>query len=264
MQDEVNSELNDKSLAATSIDGDTFTGVFFSKDLELHGELKIDLASTDKYAAVVNLLNGKELKFRAQPDKNNSDIVHFKGQNGSFTLDFTNKSDVVASGFLVDDKEGHIKVYRHARGVPPAILFGSYVDDLDPAFTGAWDMIAFGAFEPTIGPPFLVIDEIIISHLPTGMMYFDETFGDLEPFLTSDCLPFPPDIPVVGAFTDGMLIQGVDQIATFAGVPTLWTILGVAPFGIEPGICDPLPPGIHGFWDRGPRFGTISILTPGW
>lgn len=267
VQDEVNFSTKDASFSAEEAEVENkYFGVFLTNDLDLHGQIAIDLNEDRKYAAHVQLLNGKELFFDAQVDPLDENIVHFKSTAGVFSLDMTVKTDIRSRDFLVDSKEGHVRVYvQKNRGIPPPILFGFYEDFSDPAFTGAWDMLSFGGTDPVLGLP--IIDDIIITHIPNGSMYFDETFGTLEPFVTPACagVPLPSGASLIGGVTDGVIVSAIDQVATFNGVPATWTMHGFA-FGdsVDPATCTPLPPGFNGAWSWDGRTGIITILSPPW
>ena len=209
LQDETNLELKDGGLSAEAEAENLYFGVFVSNDLELHGQIQVDLNEGAKHAAHVRLLNGKELYFKAATDLADDNIVHFKGTSGSFTIDFADASDMRATSFMVEGKEGHVKVYvQKTPGIPPPILFGFYEDLADPTFTGAFDVLTFGAVEPTVGLP--LIEDIIITHIPNGTMYSDEDIGIIEPFVVPSCpgVPLPPIIAESG-FTDGVIVAAI-------------------------------------------------------
>ena len=232
-------------------DVNKYFGVFSTFDSELHGEIRIKQEDKNHYSATIELINSEVLIFRGLRNKHSS-FVDFKGNRGSFSIDFSENSNKTATSFLVDNKEGYIKTYKEPLD-GGGILLGTYVDDIDSAFSGNWDMISFGIPEPN-NPSFMIIDDILISHIG-GQFFNDETAGLLEPFFDI-CLT--DGTPFVGAATDGFLTFGNDQIATFGGVVTNWTMTSDPIQGFEPFTCLGLGPNIHGTWSRNGRTGTIT------
>jgi len=228
-----------------------YHGVFSTFDSKLHGEIIINVGNDGNYNAGVKLLNGEKLTFEAT----NKDLasLRFEGERGSFIFNATEKEYLVASNFLVDGKNGYIKVYKETRGGGFSVLFGAYIDGANPTFTGNWDVLSLGDFEP--GSGFLLIQDIVISH--NGSMFSDSTAGLLEPFFESCFF----SSPFTGGATNGDAISAVDQIATFGGIEAIWNMVGLSGLYFNPITCDVLPFGEDGTWSWNGRSGTIFVLS---
>ena len=256
-QEEVTETSADLTTKAADTDYDAvpnkYFGVLSTFDTQIHGELRINLEADTEFQAIVTLVNEDVLKFKAIVNRTNPAIVDFKGSAGTFTIDFSDKGNIVGSNFLVDNKQGYIGVYPEPRS-GGGIVFGTYVDSLDPTFSGNWDMFNFTMLDPITSFP--VIEDIMISH--TGGLFFnDETPGIFEPFI--DTCFFTG--PAVGAQTDGVVFSGLNQIATFNGVTTSWSMYSIFGTAIDPNTCLSLPPGTpQGTWSRGSRSGTLTQL----
>ena len=253
LQEEITTDLTSNRTLEIS-NTEKYFGVFASYDLDMHGEIRIHKEVKGIYIATVNLLNGEILHFKGA--KNNlSSSVPFHGERGSFSLDFSENSDLSINTINVDNKDGYIKLYKET-SAGGGILFGDYVAFGDPTFAGFWDAITFGAVEPTVGLP--LIDDILISH--KGVTFLtDETPGLYEPFM--DFCLF--GVPLLGPVTDGLAVSGVGQVAIFSGKPCFWTMVSPLPgIGLDPITCIPLPPGADGFWDFDGKSGVILRAPP--
>ena len=255
-KEQINEEVTTDLTSSIDINAEKYFGVFVSSDLELHGEIHVKKVNKKNYSATVELLNSEVLHFRGAINNFSSD-VEFTGERGSFIINFSDKENMTSSHFNVDNKEGVVKTYPE-KGVGAGIVFGIYDQDGVPSFTGTWDLITFGGMEPG-HPGFMMIDDIFILHKDTHFAS-DTTFGDYEPFLDT-CIVGGP---FIGGATDGFAVVAVDQEATIFGFPGHWSMLSLPGLGIDPfsGTCDPLPPGIDGFWDWGGKSGTLTRLLP--
>lgn len=159
------------------INANKFFGVFSTFDSELHGELRIDLLNDTEHSAIVTLVNSEVLKFKAKINKKKPTSVKFTGDRGAFTLDFSDQKSIIATKFLVDNKDGYV----YGRVEPKnggSLLMGTYIDDSDPTFTGNFDLFNYGALTIFDLP---LIEDVLISHVD-GFFYPDETAGVLESF----------------------------------------------------------------------------------
>ena len=229
-----------------------YFGVLSTFDTQIHGELRINMEAETEFQAIVTLVNKDILKFKAIVNRTNPSLVDFKGNAGSFTIDFTDKSNLVASNFLVDNKEGYIVVFPEPRR-GGQLLLGSYVDTLDPAFNGNWDMFNFGMIDPGTG--WAIIELTTIDHTG-GLFFVDETEGVLEAF--NSCVAGQP---VIGGIVNGTTISAINQIATFNGVATTWNMNVSLGRPHDPINCTPSPGAPDGTWIRGARSGTLTILS---
>lgn len=265
IEQEADSAFQTKSAAEASVMEDQYFGVFMSNDLELHGEIQIDLSENAKHAAQVNLLNGKQLYFRATRNLTDTDVVYFKGSSGSFALDFAATDNLRATDFLVEGKQGHVKVYPKRVGRAPAILFGVYEDSSDSAFSGAWDMITFGNNDPALFLP--LIEEVIISHAPNDNIYTDNVPGGFGSFVTPGCLsvPLAGGTNVLGAVSDGVIVSAINQTSTFIGKTATWSMHAYAfTASVDPDTCNALGADVDGVWQWNGRSGTLRVVSPQW
>jgi len=250
LNEEISTDLaSNKTLDV--VNTEKYFGVFASYDMDFHGEIRIHQEVKGIYLATVSLLSGQVFDFKGTKNSLSSSVL-FQGKKGTFSLDLSKNSDLSTNTFSVDDKDGYIKVYKET-SAGGGILFGDYSDDIDPTFFGFWDAITFGIPEPASGAP--IIEDIIITH--KGVTFFsDETMGVFEPFMDF-CLY---GAPLLTGVSDGLAVSGVDQIATFAGKPCSWSMVGLPGLNFDPFDpgCSLLPPGVDGVWDYDGRTGTIT------
>jgi hypothetical protein len=264
-QEETTNETSANLIAKTTVtDQDAvpnkYFGVLSTFDTQIHGELRINLETDTEFQAIVTLVNGDVLKFEAIEDRTNPSIMHFKGSIGSFTMDFSDKNNIVTTNFLVDHKEGYIAAFPES-GRGSFVIVGTYVDAADPSFNGNWDMINNGTIDPNTN--LFVIDNITINRAGVTGFFDDETPGVFEPFL-EDCV-FPATTLMGGQFNGCDQLFGQNQIATFNGVETTWDLNVKDLVAWDPNSCSYAPAGSqHGTWTRGSRSGTLTWnIIPG-
>jgi len=254
MQQEISSNTEEITIDKTQeiIDVNRYFGIFSTYDSHLHGEIRIEQLDNSHFVAIVKLVNSKTLNFRGLKKKD-SNLVEFHGEKGFFSIDFSENSDKSATSFLVDDKEGYIKIYKEPSFGGGNVITGTYIDSDDPSFTGNWDMLSFGAISDPNYPNFILIDQIIISHL--GTVSYENESAEYQSF-TETCVT--GGYSFIGAASDGTLTVGLNQTAIFNGVATTWNMIRLPTESYDPLTCMPLGSFINGTWSRNGRSGTLS------
>lgn len=132
-----------------------YVGIFgHHLNSELHGKVYINAGLDTRYTALIQLVNGEELKFiGTQHQSKNNNLVYFEGETGSFDIDFTDYKNPEATNVIMNnvDAEAYITLAKSTRGADPLVILGNYVDSDDSGFFGNWDLMtnpATGAATP--------------------------------------------------------------------------------------------------------------------
>ena len=205
-----------------------YRGIFVSADTKYHGELIVSITDADTPLAVVALDNGKSLYFEGQALGDAQ--YRFKSDNAFFTIDVSDKENVIVLGSDLESRPIHILLVKDEAASRATVSLGTFVDTADSSFAGTWDFISTSTSDitqPIPFPPFTFtitvdnIDELVICYdngTPDGRMFNDTS---QESFTASGCGVIPAgtyapftlgptvlDLPLVGP-------TAVDEIAAF-------------------------------------------------
>ncbi|MEP0266117.1 hypothetical protein [Dokdonia sp.] len=265
---------------------------------ELHGKIYINAGLDTRYTALIQLVNGEELKFIGTPQQSkNNNLVYFEGETGNFDIDFTDfKKPEATNVFMNDvDTEAYIVLAKTTRGADPAVIVGSYVDSSDPTFFGNWDLIAnpatatstpFTTMIPGVPFPvsgFGVTQEIVtmsISHAGSMTPFIINGADDFDTNAAIACAPSGITIPttepvIIDVIIDSPLplgdvadaISAGGQTSMINGIESTWS------FNYTSEIVNPLGenipasyisndcnPALSGTWSWNGRTGTTTVL----
>lgn len=263
-----------------------YVGIFgHHLNQELHGKIYINAGNDTRYAALIQLVNGEELKFNGVEQSRSSDIIYFEGASGSFDIDFTDYRNPEATNVIMNgaDTEGYMVLEKSTRGAAPFIILGSYVDSADPSFFGNWDLITDPATN-TATPVTLmgisgtaITQEIVtmsISHAGSMVPFISDTPEDFDTNAALACAPagvvIPTTepviidlvIPFVGSV--GGAISAGGQTSIINGIEASWSYNYTTPIPLaglpEMYLSNDCSPALSGTWSWNGRIGTTSAL----
>lgn len=274
-----------------------YTGVFghyLNKDL--HGKIYINAGLDTRYSALIQLVNGQELKFKGKKITNSKHTVIFTGRSGSFQINFANYLSPLVSNVNIngEDEEAYISLVKSQNGADVFIRLGTYVDSTDPAFFGNWDLMGDPLttegtpFTSTIpGVPFLVdgnavtqeINTLVLSHTGATSQVLVNGMDDFDPNAAIVCAPIGVSIPssepvLIDIIVTGPISLGDIADAISAGGQTSMIIGNVAswslnhttqitiPFGDIPEsyVTNDCNATTSGTWSWNGRSGTLTVL----
>lgn len=265
-----------------------YVGVFgHHLNPDLHGKIYVNAGNDTRYAALIELVNGEQLRFTGIKQSRTEDLFYFKGKTGSFNIDFTDyNAPAVTNVFMNDaDTEAYIVLAKSTRRTDPFVSVGNYVDSSDPTFFGNWDLIG----DPATN---MLTDEIQVAGLPSEVITQEiltlsiSHTGIVTPFVndTADfdtnagilCAPggnmLPTTKPVLMKFVTfgNNTARGVSaggQTTTVSGVEVTWSLNYVTDFVIfestitpESYLADDCSPILSGTWSWNGRTGTTTVL----
>ncbi len=270
-------------------------GHYLNRDL--HGKVYINAGNNTRYTALIQLVNGEELKFTGVQQSRSSDIIYFEGESGSFDINFNDyRNPEVTNVFMNDENtEAYITLAKSMRGADPFVILGSYVDSSDPTFFGNWDLIANPAtltatpFTTMIpGVPFPVsgtgvTQEIVtmsISHAGSMTPFVINGADDFDTNAAIACAPTGLIIPttepvIIDILIDapipigdvGDAISAGGQTSMINGIEASWSFNYTSeinnPLGDnipESYIADDCSPLLSGTWSWNGRSGTTTAL----
>lgn len=258
----------------------------------IHGKIFINSGQYGQYNALVQMTDGSRLKFTGTPQTREANIVHYKGDNASFTVNFENHNHAVVASVQFDTEEtdGYLVLHKTTKGVDAVVLTGTYVDSSNSAFTGNWDLIGDGnvtiipvdvnvpgvPFPVTLNVPTENIGTLSVSHTGSTTPLTDTTFetnaainciGGTFPGANFPTVPFiiPSDIPnpIGGVLGGEGSVSSGGQTSLFNGSNASWSLSYGDPIPAAnfPGgfTDDSCVPATSGTWSWNGRTGTISI-----
>ena len=263
-----------------------YVGIFgHHLNQELHGKIYINAGNDTRYAALIQLVNGEELKFTGVEQSRSSDIIYFEGATGSFDIDFTDYRNPEATNVIMNgvDTEAYMVLEKSTRGAAPFIILGSYVDSSDPSFFGNWDLITNPATN-TATPVTLmgisgtaITQEIVtmsISHAGSMIPFISDTPEDFDTNIAVACAPpgvtIPTTEPVIIELvvpfvgTIGNAISAGGQTSIINGIEATWSFNYTTPIPIvgqpETYVDDSCNATTSGTWSWNGRTGTTTAL----
>jgi len=224
-----------------------YHGVFSTNDLTIKGKIYISVGNDNLYAAEVELLNGKRLRFEAE--KIDLYNFHFFNEKGSFDFNVEDFENTIADNVIYDNKEGYIRAYKDNSNARRMMGLGTFIStDGGPVLTGNWDLVLGGQHPNDAGQQgWLRINDIIITF--NGQNFNDtdnvnENMGNACTNVNWIRAAYHPSVFGLGEPS----LQGMNQISKFNGVVTNWSAK------INPWVCD-----TEGTWSRNGRSGTFSF-----
>lgn len=264
-----------------------YVGIFgHHLNQELHGKVYINAGNDTRYTALIELVNGKQLKFTgAQRSRTNPDLIYFEGKSGNFDINFANYTNPEATNVLMDgaDTEAYMVLTKDKSGAPSFIILGSYVDSSDPSFFGNWDLITNPA--TNIATPITLMgisgtaitQEIVtmsISHAGSMVPAIVDAPDDFDTNIAVACVPagitIPTTEPVIIELvvpfvgTIGNAISAGGQTSMINGIEATWSFNYTTPIPIagqpETYVDDSCNAATSGTWTWNGRTGTTSAL----
>jgi hypothetical protein len=275
-----------------------YVGIFgHHLDQDLHGKIYINAGNDTRYTALIELVNGEQLKFTGvQQSRSNPDLIYFEGKSGSFDIDFRNYSNPEATNVIMEtaDTEAYITLAKATAGGDPFVILGSYVETgNEAAFFGNWDLI--GNPLTLTSTPFSTIisglsvsgngitQEIVtmsVSHAGSMTPFISNTADDFDTNTAVACAPsglvIPTTEPVIidlivtlpfplGDVADAISAGG--QTSMINGLEATWSLNHTSeinnPIGdniAETYITNDCNPSASGTWSWNGRTGTTTVL----
>jgi len=187
-----------------------YHGIAVTSDVSVHAKIWVNVANDGNYNAIAITDNGERIPFTGTPISRSQEIINFTGKDGSFIFDVTDLNSPVATEVILNGKDGYVQTVKDRSDQRAAVVLGTYVDELDPAFTGSWDLITDGT--PAIN--FVGTDlatPIVLPSLtqacivgPGGAMFIDDVFEDniITGCLSTTAPPLPPVFYATDAAAD--------------------------------------------------------------
>ncbi|WP_299210816.1 hypothetical protein [uncultured Dokdonia sp.] len=263
-----------------------YVGIFgHHLNQELHGKIYVNAGLDTRYTALIQLVNGEELKFKGVQQSRSKDIVYFEGESGAFDIDFTDHRSPEVTNVMMDssDTEAYIILAKTTRGVDPLVIVGSYVDSTDPTFFGNWDLMANPSTNTATPVSFMGINgtaitqEIItmsISHAGSMIPFISNTAEDFDTNIAVACAPpgvvIPTTepviidliVPFVGNVGGGISAGG--QTSMINGIEAAWSFNYTSAIPIaglpEMYVANDCSPTLSGTWSWNGRTGTTTAL----
>ncbi|WP_420379306.1 hypothetical protein [Gilvibacter sp.] len=117
-----------------------YRGIFVSADSKYHGELIISITDVDTPLALVALDNDKSPYFEGQALEDAQ--YRFKSDNAFFTIDVSDKDNVIVLGSDLESRPIHIRLVKDEAVSRATVSLGTFVDSADSNFAGTWDFIS--------------------------------------------------------------------------------------------------------------------------
>jgi hypothetical protein len=250
-----------------------YIGIFgHHTNREMHGKIYVNAGQHNQFGALVKLVNGSILKYKASPTIDLSSIL-YKGVNGSFLADLSDFENPIITDVKINGEptDGYIIVKKATRGAIPYVRLGTYVDELDPGFYGNWDLMGDGIVFP-LTTPFgptnaQLISLMTISHGASSLPFTDTSFEPIPPLPCLDVIggttpvpsPFISEVPLFG----GLATIAQLQTSTINGFVASWRLAHVTDNPFFPGgvyydaACEPVP---NGTWTWNGRSGSITVV----
>jgi hypothetical protein len=240
-----------------------YVGVFGHNEIkELHGKILINAGNDGKYSAIIEMVNGNDIKF--QGSSINKTNIHFTSDRGSFdfnTVDFTSPT---ASNVTVDNiADAYIVTVKAQNRMIPHVLLGTYEESGNETnFFGNWDMIGDDEENPNFCCNAQGLGQLVITHL-----------GTVGPFVVTSFLPTLADNGCMGegwlphlfdTSGDGVAdaVFMADQTNTISGTSTDYFVNIWAGGVYADRTCGDIGGPTSGTWSRGTHSGLVYGIVP--
>ncbi|MEP2935670.1 MAG: hypothetical protein ABJM06_08115 [Gilvibacter sp.] len=235
-----------------------YDGVIGTFDQSIHGEIVVSIYNDGYLTAGAKLLDGSKLRFEgAQIGENN---YRFKNEMGSFEVQITEEREIKAYNVNFNDQDGFVSVFKNTRGVGTVLAFGTYVDSLDPSFSGVFDMLSIdGEIDPAV-PPFGLafrIQDVFVSHIG-GQTSLDADAFNYEPF--TQCVFTTLPMTMRWSSGDISVLEALNQSSSFFGYDASWGLFYGNNSGAITYYDNTCTVATSGSWSWNGRSGSISII----
>jgi len=233
-----------------------YDGVIGTFDQSIHGEIVVSIYNDGYLTAGAKLLNGTKLRFEgAQIGLNH---YRFKNDMGSFEVMISEAREIKAFNVQFNDQDGFVSVFKNTRGVGTVLAFGTYVDSLDPTFSGVFDMLSIDLeIDPAVPPfgPAYRIQDVFVSHIG-GQTSLDADALNYEAFTLCVFATLPITMNS-GTFT---VVDAHSQTSSFFGYTSNWDVFygnNAGSITYQDASCAPAS---SGTWSWNGRSGTLQVL----
>ncbi len=265
-----------------------YVGIFgHHLNQDLHGKVYINAGNDTRYTALIELVNGEQLKFTGvQQSRSNPDLIYFEGENGNFDINFADYTNPEATNVIMDgaDTEGYISLGKSAAGLDPLVILGTYVETgNEAAFFGNWDLITNPATSTSTPFTFMGVSgtalsqeivTMLISHTDSPTPTTINGADDFDTNIAIACAPaglvipttepviLELSVPFVGNIGSGISAGG--QTSMINGVEASWSFNYTSPIPLgglpEMYLANDCNPALSGTWSWNGRTGTTSAL----
>lgn len=196
-----------------------YHGFIATLDSQFNAKIWINAGNDGNFNATVKTLDGDKISFFShEADMAGTQFV-FKGVNGTFSFDISDLNNPVVSDVTINGKDGISHVYKEFSTQRGVVSLGSYVDALDGAFTGVWNLISDGTPHPA-GAGVVVTETFVLS--PSSNPFTDTTIETFDfPCFTGQ-VGIPPLLFLVPGLNNEIWLQ--DQTSTWGSFVATYDI----------------------------------------
>lgn len=190
---------------------DIFVGSIATKDLSIHSKISISESKDGSLKAVLFSSNNEKVVLETSNQfKSDLNNVLFTNSTSSFKLDMSNENQPIVSEVSINNQVANMVLFNNKNN-NIVVLLGSYVDENDSNFFGAFDVFSDSTPHPVYPSVGFNITATSFT-TPGGSMFIDSTF---ENFDFSHCGQSSNFIPVMRELRNG------EDAYFFAGNQTL-------------------------------------------
>ena len=174
-----------------------YKGVLVANDMSYHGVLTVNFGNDSQYNAILEYGDDEKIGFIPVnvASANASNVMEFRGRNAGFTLNVGDYNQPVVSNGYINGEKAQTKLLKETSTNQVRVALGTFIDDLDPNFTGTWDMLSNSTqivtlstglgfpFPPTVDVIVNVISEVVLTKNAT--LFNDNVMEDF--ILGSSC-----------------------------------------------------------------------------
>ncbi|MEP2935727.1 MAG: CUB domain-containing protein [Gilvibacter sp.] len=215
----------DTATPKAALDGSSlgmYHGYIATLDNQLNAKLWINAGNDDKFNATARSITGEKYSFFSHEADMAGTVFIFKGAIGNFTLDISDSTNPVVSEVRLNGTEGVSTVFKEFSYQRGFTSLGSYVDDVDGAFTGFWNILSDGTPHPAGAG---VIGQQVDVLGPGGNLFQDMLMEPFD-FACFGQTGIPPLMWIDPGVQNEMWF--FEQTSTWLGLPAQYD-LGVSP-----------------------------------
>jgi hypothetical protein len=236
-----------------------YDGIIGTFDQSIHGEIVVSIYNDGHLTAGAKLLDGSELRFEGAHIGPNH--YRFKNDMGSFEVVISEAREIKAFNVQFNNQDGFVSVFKNTRGGSTVLAFGTYVDSLDSAFSGVFDMLSYSLeIDPAVPPfgPAYRIQDVFVSHIG-GQTSLDGDGTNYETF--TQCVFATLPITMRWSSSNIEVVDAHNQDASFFGHDATWDVFYGNNDGVITYIDDTCNNTVtSGTWSWKGRSGTLQIL----